>query len=547
MRIRRASAVRRPVSAVVWVVLTVQLHAGCCLVDAAATKAADAADTAPPPKNQKAPFRHRNLDYWDGDTLAAYLSISPTYPHTAITEGSSSSSNNNDTYITDDSPVYAGNDAAVLFYAQWCNNCHALAPVYDQIATLVHAGTTKTNVVMALFDCEHNDSHKTLCSAAGITHYPTLMYIGKGKYHDTDPVTATLVGENRSAGRMGKSAFPYTVKFQGDWRYGDQIMDWIGMMKGLSSWQKWMEGHHSTSHGGLLAKLARFLLRPFVPNKNRNRDGTSGGVTDNQPNMLPVGVPPQVKIHQALHADFAKTTTTTDSTTTTSSSSASVQKLQQEVTKLTDEKKIYKDASAHSGFLIDALLFYPSSIEDPITQESKTLDIYAQLYPRWDEYANMGDKINDPNADWTISTQQSCVADMTLDFCSRLKIRKALEKYDLDALYLDKDSAKEEDYKKKLADIEVRTTEAYCAMAENCMTQKFATEECRPKTCPFQNDMGCRYVNTCLDPDVINEYEKIYADAIEKVQQKTSTTTAEATSTTATDKNTKKVGGWGLK
>ena len=223
-------------------------HEGVTFIQAAAA----AKDSEAGPASREAPFRHRNLDYWDAETLAAYLSVSPTHPHTPLTtNGDIDNEDDNDP-----TPYYAGNDAAVLLYAQWCQNCHALAPMWDQIAGIIHAGTTKSNVIMALFDCEQTPQHKTLCGAAGVTHYPTMLFIGKGTYHDTDPVTSTLMGKDRSAGPMGRSPISHTVKFQGDWRYGEQVMDWISVMKGLSSYSKWMEGSGKANEGGIMGKAS---------------------------------------------------------------------------------------------------------------------------------------------------------------------------------------------------------------------------------------------------------------------------------------------------
>jgi hypothetical protein len=67
-------------------------------------------------------------------------------------------------------------DAVVLFYANWDRHSHSFATLYAQIATLLRAGTVESKLVLGLFDCESDDRHARLCTAAGITHYPTTIY-----------------------------------------------------------------------------------------------------------------------------------------------------------------------------------------------------------------------------------------------------------------------------------------------------------------------------------------------------------------------------------
>ena len=185
--------------------------------------------------------RERNLDHWDGDTLCAYLGMDPETGEALLPPGppassSSSSSESESTTSSSRFDEYVGHDAAVLFYAQWCQNCHSLAPSYDAIATHLKAGTKSSGLVMALFDCERDDRSAMLCAMAGVKHYPTILYVGSGTYHDTDPISRALLGgKDKSAGPAGASVLRRTVKFQGDWRYGDQVLDWIGAMGGLSA------------------------------------------------------------------------------------------------------------------------------------------------------------------------------------------------------------------------------------------------------------------------------------------------------------------------
>jgi hypothetical protein len=70
---------------------------------------------------------------------------------------------------------------------------------------------------MALFDCELNNQHIQLCKALSVTYYPTLLFVGSGPYHATDPVTGAILGA-KSAGVMGPAPVWNTVKFQGNWQ-----------------------------------------------------------------------------------------------------------------------------------------------------------------------------------------------------------------------------------------------------------------------------------------------------------------------------------------
>jgi len=453
----------------------------------AATAAKESENTGV--KGQEPPFRHRNLDYWDADTLAAYLSVSPTYPHKLMTS-------------TDNAPMYAGNDAAILFYAQWCNNCHSLAPMWDQIAGIVEAGTTNSNVIMALFDCEQQESHKSLCSAAGITHYPTMLYVGKGAYHDTDPVTSTLMGKDRSAGPMGRSLLPHTVKFQGDWRYGDQILDWMSVMKGLSSYSKWKD---SNGNNSLFGKVSKWILRPFSSSQATSSDK----INNPNSNQMHVGIPPEIQMKQAYQSlntpsssdSFEKKPSSTESNTKITS-------LEKQISTLENEKQQYEQGYTHNSLLIDLLLF-PTATDDGNDGMSKMEvgeDIFQTLSENWDEYPKIGEKLLDAKeTEKTIPLLQSCAVEMTIDYCTRFLTKNTLDAYDM----LSADKANLENREELLQEIQSRD-EPFCNIVENCIANDFSTEECRPQTCPLQNPMGCRYVSSCFSSKMKEEYSKAY-------------------------------------
>lgn len=539
------------------------------------------------------PFRLKNLDYWDVDTLAAYLSLSPIHPHDNVYESSTTT-----TTTTHNSPfshsIYAGHDAVVLFYAQWDTNSHKFAPLWAQIAELKSAGTVESGVVMALFDCESKTSHKTICAAAGVTHYPTVMYVGRGSYYDTDPVTSAVLGKNKALNQkytpFGKTTLPHTVKFQGDWRYGNQIMDFMDIMKKISAWNKWVEGGEINKHDdhGLFPKIMRSILRPFLPNKydvakkHAKQQAKQRGAEKEQ---IPVGVPPEVLMKQiVLSYSQSDASTATkqggeDDTTTTSSPSlsetiAKAKRLEAQVKTLTDSNTKLKEATSHSSLLMDSFLFSPFVHDDPITRVSKPLDVFEYLQNTWDDYPNLGEILLDDPPPEKIKPLlvQSCVVDMSLDYCARFLIRNALDRYDAVA---EANSTTTNTTNPTIGAIDARR-EPFCDILESCAKKTFDTDECRPQTCPFVSshtnalssnghkgvNMACRYTNACLDQDVLKEYQNAVDKAMAKLDDSSGTTKSTAKKTTATTEDTtaasgatstgttatgKKPGGWGLK
>lgn len=371
------------------------------------------------PSAKEFPFRHKNLDYWDADTLAAYLSLSPVSPHDEVVDGDDDD---------DGRPVYAGNDAAIMFYAQWDTNSHSLAPLWAQIAEVKEAGTVNAGTVMALFDCESKTVHKTICTAAGVTHYPTLMYVGRGRYHDSDPVTSALGGKalKKKFVPFGPTRLKQTVKFQGDWRYGNQIMDWIDFMKKISDWNKWVDGTGGSNDSGFVPKILRWMLRPFLPVRGRkNKRKSDKAVVGNEKEMIPVGVPKEILVKRLL-VSSATTPKADDSVAKNETSSTSLreavakaERLERQVEKLTADSKKLKDATSHSSLLIDSFLFSSFVKDDPITSTSVAVDVFEYLKDSWDDYPRIGQILADPDADVEPVLVQSCVVDMALDYSPR--------------------------------------------------------------------------------------------------------------------------------
>ena len=58
----------------------------------------------------------------------------------------------------------------------------------------------------------------------------------------------------------------------------------------------------------------------------------------------------------------------------------------------------------------------------------------------------------------------------------------------------------------KLKDL-VTKKEPFCFTLEDCLEKEFPKgDKCRPKACPFVDEIACRYVTSCLDKEVQQEY-----------------------------------------
>lgn len=417
------------------------------------------------------PRRERNLDFLDADTLAYYLGVDPQTA-TRTTDSTPSSSQHN-------------HNVAVMFYAQWDRNSHALAPYWDHIATLMRAGTKRSNLIMGLFDCESNELHINLCAAAGITHYPTLMYISASRKFPHKP---TLKG--------GK--LPHTSMFPGDWRYDGSIFDWLKVMQGMSKWSNlWTP-----------KDLRGWWQRLVSPEK---RD------------MLPVGPP----VPTAATSSTGSSTGSSSSSTSFSSSSSST-------TPPADwqkEKQQLEELSLRSSQLLDTTLF-PKT--EPTTNTS---DVY--------QYLDMKNGWTSPNSiDMVIRT---CAMEIALDYCTRVTTHKTddlIESITLPSGEIDTGNMAAEDLEKQLKDM-VNTAEPYCALVETCILTDFEGFQCRPSTCPFQNEVACRYLSSCFEQSIQKEYAKVMGlSLINSSSSAGSDISAEGTATATEETAPKRKRGW---
>mmetsp|Transcript_34092 Transcript_34092/g.80241 ORF Transcript_34092/g.80241 Transcript_34092/m.80241 type:complete len:432 (+) Transcript_34092:189-1484(+) len=371
--------------------------------------------------------REKNLDHWDSDTLAYYLDNYPGY------------------------------DLAVMFYARWDTNSQRLAPYWNQIAAILDAGSSQSKLIMALFDCELNAAHMQMCESAGVTHYPTLMFIGSGPFHDKDPVTKILFGKN-SVGMMGESPVPNTVKFQGNWQYYDAVLDWIKTMQALSRWHTW-------STDGFGKKLRTF----FLPKKKKNV-------------QLPLGVPGSSSGSGVATASAGSPTS-------------------QEVAMLKQKAESWKNAT---DSMTKVATRAATMIESVLFGDKNSTDMFSLLHENdaWKDTKKY-DTLND--------IYRACTLEVSLDYCQRLADPVGTKVVD-DLIAANKTTqelvAASDNIEKLIMD-EITKREPYCAILDNCFVSNFKDENCRPKSCPFKNEGACRMLTSCKDESIINEYAEV--------------------------------------
>jgi len=395
-------------------------------------------DPSAQPKVQTKTRRHESLDHLNLDTLAYYLGLQSISPF----EDLDGDENKDLDY-----------DVAVLFYAQWDQYSHALAPYWNKIAVDIGAGTKKSKLVMGLFDCEFDTEHSELCTKAGVKGYPTMQFIAtsnkkNSNFQDTDTLTRILKGKDKSAGPAGAATIPHTIKFQGDWQYTDSVRDWITTMRALTKWNS-----YSNNNKKLIPKLRQLLLFPFFfLNKNKNV------ISDDD---LPVGLP--------------------------SSASANLQTLASEFKTVKEKGDLMELAATHASLLLENVLF-PSETKDPFTTLTTTQSWSA----------------NNKQGDATMQVLRACLVELSLDYCSRLSTR-VTNSY-VDEILADPDAKVnmtevQDGLKKRFEE-----REPYCAMFDDCFEEDFVSEICRPMQCPYKAKEGCAYVASCFDTSIQTEY-----------------------------------------
>ena len=402
-------------------------------VDAATATLSATKDTTTTTTSMGLPRRERHLDFMDAATLAYYLGVDET---------------TGDRLTTPPAPSEATHNVAVMFYAQWDRNSHALAPIWDQIGQITKAGTQQANLLLGLFDCELDQQHLALCHAAGVTHYPTLMFMSPSR---TFPHKPSLNKKHK--------ALPHTTQFQGIWQYDQSILDWLHTMQGMAGWSA------------------------FWNKKDKGGKGwwQAASYDPSTADALPVGVP-------------ASAGGTTSTTTTSSLSSGSSGSMAQQTAALKEAKaelKQYEELIMRSSILLDATLF-------PVAEEtSGSTDLFTYLYDHqgWDA------------TDASSQVMRTCAMEIALDYCTRLTTHQttaliaAKTGVNAEAGAGDTLETLEAELKTMIA-----TAEPFCDSLEACIVDGFSTPVCRPVSCPFQKEAACHYLSSCFDTSIQQDY-----------------------------------------
>lgn len=380
-------------------------------------------------------------------------------------------------------------DVAVLFYAQWCNNCHKFAPLWDQISRLQKAGTEQSKLIMGLFDCEADKAHSEVCNKAGVKHYPTISFF-------------SLSGQTFSLRKPR-----HETQYGGNWQYGDAVFDWIKTMSALSQWHRlgWGKKLRSLFFG----KRSKAKAKP-----------------------LPLGIPGGQG--SGIAAASGSSFSGSGSTKTTATSSAASEK---KIEDLEAKVQEYSDIAIRSSTLLDAILF-------PLTTGTHVLETENNKNAT-DVFYLIADTDGWNSTDSIDLVLQACAMEISLDYCQRLSTYLT---NDWVAKQVGLESITEEviaAYSTYLAEA-LPESEPYCMIIEECIIGNFATEECRPNHCPFKDPAACRYLSSCLSPDIQAEYAKVLNVSLIDDALNMGPSSASATAGSGSDSSNSKGSGWGL-
>lgn len=391
------------------------------------------------------PRRERHLDFMDAATLAYYLGLDEVTGEKLTTPPAPSDSNHN---------------VAVMFYAQWDRNSHSLAPIWDQIGQILVAGSRQpSNLILGLFDCEVDQQHLALCHAAGITHYPTIMFMSPSR---TFPHTPSLTKKQTAAVKL-----PHTTTFQGVWQYDKSILDWLRTMQRMAGWSAFWNRRS---------------------NKNKKSKGGQGGwwqaasYDPSTANSLPVGIPSSAGGGATISSSIVGNRQGATDTATAANTAQQTAALEEAVAAMDQ----YEQMVLRSSILLDSTLF-------PVAEEtSQSTDLFSFLM------ANQGWDAIDPPA----QVMRTCAMEISLDYCTRLTHHKTTELVNAKAGNTDNTLAELEAELK----IMIATAEPFCDSLEACIMGEFAAPECRATACPFQKEAACNYLSSCFDASVQNDY-----------------------------------------
>jgi thiol-disulfide isomerase/thioredoxin len=388
--------------------------------------------------------RQGHLDHFDAATMEYYLNASSTDPF----------------------------DVAVLWYAPWCRNCHALAPMWDKIATILRAGTTEGRLIVGVFDCEATRAHMDLCTRVGITHYPTVTYISRSGQ--------ALVPTWRRSTNSNKLP-SHATHFPGNWQYGDALLDWLTALSAVSHWQR----------AGWSQRVRQWW----------SRDAHSKPHAE----ALPIGVP----------------------------ASASAQPLvsEEELNELLEDYKSSQQTILRSSTMMETLLF-PVAFPNTILMNDSTkeyTDVMATMV--WTSMRPI---------DIVVRT---CTLDVALDYCSRLTRTWTNAWLDTFMSYKDITEAVYTNFTHDMT-ARLEAHEPYCSIIEECiLAPSWSTTPaaCRPTACPFVDTVACRYLTSCLTPELQDEYAQALQLDIYSSSDSDSSTTTTTTNTAGGGKKA-----WGM-
>jgi hypothetical protein len=312
---------------------------------------------------------------------------------------------------------------------------------------------------------------------------------------------------------MGAKLMRRGVKFQGNWQYGNAILDWIRTMQALSNWHTW------TTEG--LGRRLRNMFLPFAKKRNP--------ITP-----LPIGIPPPTTtLNRGSKSSSASTSTSTNSSSFGQPSQEQQQQQQHRITELEHQVEelntisdIFTAILAHVNLMLNAAVYPISSskLDDDGQSKRETTavgtnkkrpytDMYACMYQTKGR-ENENNAATDDDYYDDVDVIYTCVLETAMDYCER--VRHHVTKNIMDALKKDGtwatfnfDKLEEKELGVALDCFEAEySEEPYCTIVDECMGDGGITNgRCRPATCPFHDEIACRFLTRCLDP----EWKAVYA------------------------------------
>lgn len=448
-----------------------------------------ASDTTAPKKKSSSSSstskvkRINQLDYFDIDTMLYYLQA-PALEY----------------------------DVAVLFYAQWCKNCHAFAPLWDQISRYMHAGTKQSQLIMGLFDCEANYQHAELCTErVGITHYPTIVYMSMAG--NTLQKKKKRKGRSKDKRNIMISIPTHITTFPGNWQYGDAVMDWLNALSKLSNW-------HRHDYG---SRIRQWIL--FGGRSHKNHPNALSK------QALPIGIPSDARNQQEI---------------------LQLQTLQTETNNLAVRSSIFVDCLLLPKSATEYLLQSSTSTKTLTTKELVTMadshgknytDVYALLQHRNAWKAASSSSSTSTTTTTTDLVLRTCASEVSLDYCTRLSEQYAdtwlKERLGSSSSSSSLDITEAEylqfsDHLHKY----LNETEPFCAVMDECVMVNFENaEKCQPSKCPFRDPVACRYLTACLTEPIQIEYAEAMQLVIDTNPSKKGGAGSSISTTTTTNKS----------